>query len=126
MPVISGKNVPEIEVEPNGEPVIITVKFKPDLPTLIDITATSTVSGTLGQAFINDGDPTNNTISIDNLSSELNGIIWLRIIVHHPGLEKYDFAIFVSQGDNTLTTYEEKGSLEKPLIYEGFILKKDV
>ncbi len=121
---VSGVDVRELQVNVAGSSPVISVKFKPGLPTLIDITATSASGNTLGRAIINDNDPTNNTIELADFSNFLGQIIWLRVVVHHPALNKFDFKIFLDQDNANLTTYEESGSLStSTFVYEGFMLK---
>jgi hypothetical protein len=124
MPTISGIEVRELQVNIDGDSPRITFKYKPSLPTLIDVAVTSVKHGVIGSAFINDGDPTNNEIILDDYNKYVGDIIWLKIVVHHPALNKYDFNIYIDQGDDNLTTYNEKDELKAgTLIYEGFILK---
>lgn len=124
MPTVSGVDVRELKVNKDGGNPIISVNYKPSLATLIDITATSASGSTIGRAIINDNDPTNNLIEITKFSSFIDQIIWLRVVIHHPALNKYDFKIFVDQDKASLTTYEENGPLNvSTFIYEGFILR---
>jgi len=128
MPTISGIEVREVQAKIGGGSLKITFKYKPSFPTLIDVTATSVKYGVIGSAFINDGDPTNNEISIDeDLNKYIDDTIWLKIIVHHPTLNKYDFKIYLDQDNYNLTKYDEEGELKSgTLIYEGFIIKGEM
>lgn len=124
MPNVSGVDVRELKVNVKGSDPIISVMFKLGLPVLIDITATAASGHVFGRAIINDNDPGNNTIVLAGLSGFLDQIIWLRIIVHHPALNKYDFKIHLAQDNANLTTYDESGPLAmSTFVYEGFILK---
>lgn len=124
MPTISGIEVRELHVNLNGSNPLITTKFKPSLPVLIDITATTASGHSFGRAIINDNDPTNNQIELVGFKDLIDQVIWLRIIVHHPALNKYDFKIYMDQGDANLATYDESGTLTtSDFIYEGFVLK---
>jgi hypothetical protein len=124
MMVISGFEVEEIVVDPAGPPPVLVTTFRASLPTLIDVLATTASGFTVGQAIINDEDPSNNYLVVNQFPDLYNQVIWLRISVVHPALNKYDFNIDVQQNGVSLTSFALAGSLDSyQLIYRGFIMR---
>ena len=127
MPLISGINVRDVQlVNLENEPAI-TVGFNPNLPTLIDLTATADDGFSFGSSIINDGNLRNNRIVLREFSKHLDQPIWLRVIVHHPRLTNFDFKVYLHQGASHLTEFAEEGSLSNSTyFYEGFILRREI
>lgn len=126
MPSVPGVEVRKIRVNAKGSDLVISVKFKPTLPVLVDITVTTENGNRLGRAIINDDNSSNNEIKLKGLSKLIGQTVWLRVIIHHPSLNKYDFKIHLNQDSQNLTVYEESGSLNTSTsTYEGFVLVGD-
>jgi hypothetical protein len=125
MPIVSGVNVKEIEIDLSKSFPVVMTRFSRDFPTLIDITATSESNVDIGRAIINDNNPDNNIIEVFNPETLLGKIVWLRIIIHHPTLKKYDLKVDIRQEEKVLHAFEIKGDLSgSDYTYEGFILKQ--